>query len=194
MVDVEAGDGETAEADSQGQGKDGGSGGVGRADDDEEDGLDAEAGAVEQFAHLGGGEGARLAELVGQLAADGHDEGHAKVGEGAQDVRGVDVHLEHLAEVHRLADEQQVEGPGAAEVGHVDSPDRFRGEDREPGRGGEGGRLVADLADGALDVLHLLAAYVRMLRGPLEAQPEPEDVPEEADGAVEVEGSLPAEV
>lgn len=57
-----------------------------------------------------------------------------------------------------------------------------------------GRRFVADCTDASLDVVALLLADVRVLRGFLEAEPEPEGVPDEADEAVEVEGRLPAEV
>lgn len=55
-------------------------------------------------------------------------------------------------------------------------------------------RFVAHLADASLDVVALLLAYVGMFRGPFKAEPEPENVPDESDGSVEVEGRLPAKV
>lgn len=56
------------------------------------------------------------------------------------------------------------------------------------------GRLVAHLANAALDVIALLLAYVRMLRGLLEAEPKPKSVPDEPDKAIKVEGCLPTEM
>lgn len=55
-------------------------------------------------------------------------------------------------------------------------------------------RLVAHVADAGLNVVALLLAYVGVLGWSLKAQPEPEDVPNETNCAVEVEGSLPAEM
>ena len=43
-----------------------------------------------------------------------------------------DLEAKHLLKVGGLADEQQVEGPAAAEVGHDDGVDRHRGEEPAP--------------------------------------------------------------
>lgn len=39
----------------------------------------------------------------------------------------------HLLKVRRLADEEQVEGPASAEIGHDDGVHRHGGEERPPG-------------------------------------------------------------
>lgn len=45
-----------------------------------------------------------------------------------------DLKTKNFFKVGRLADEQQVEGPAPAEVGHDDGVDRHGGEEVSPGR------------------------------------------------------------
>ena len=53
--------------------------------------------------------------------------------------------MENLFEVHRLRDDEQVEGPRAAEVGHDDGIDGHRSEELLP-------RCGVDVGDASLDV------------------------------------------
>ena len=61
-----------------------------------------------------------------------------------------------------------------------------------PGRGHDGGRVLAGAgADALLDVHLLPGADAGMLGRLLEGQPQPQHVPEDAHDAVEVVGSVP---
>lgn len=44
-----------------------------------------------------------------------------------------DLKAKHFLKVRRLTDEQQVEGPAPAEIGHNDCIDRHRGKELPPG-------------------------------------------------------------
>lgn len=118
-----------------------------------------------------------------------------------------DGEAEDLLKIRRLADEEQVEGPAAAEVGHDDGVDGHRGEEPAPGgleflwqeeddtafnappaqmfaktaaRSAHLSRahLVNLFADGGFDVGPLLLRDGGVFGGAAVRQQEPQDVPE----------------
>lgn len=84
-----------------------------------------------------------------------------------------------MLEIAGLEEHQQVEVPGATEVGDDDGVDRHGGEEGVPGGGGDGGQgSLCRRADGLLDVEQLPTRDRRVLGRSLERQPQPRDVPQ----------------
>lgn len=84
-----------------------------------------------------------------------------------------------MLEIAGLEEHQQVEVPGATEVGNDDGVDRHGGEEGVPGGGGDCGQgSLRGGADGLLDVEQLPSRDGRMLGRPLKRQPQPRDVPQ----------------
>ena len=122
MVYIEARDGEPAAAHRDDEGEHGGQLVPRYPNDDQEEGLAPEASAVEDLPHIGCAEDLVPAQVVGQLAAERHDQGHDEVGKRRQGWALRHVHPVDLLEVLGLGDEEEVEGPGPCEVGDDDRP------------------------------------------------------------------------
>ena len=141
MVDVKTGNGESGHSYGQHESHDGQGLVLRVADDQEEDGLAAEAAAVEQLPDVGGRHDLLPAKVICQLTSERHDDGHDEVRQRRQEGRLGQVKTEDFLEVLGLGDEEQVEGPGSGEVGDDDGVDGHAGEDATPG-GGHDGRLL----------------------------------------------------
>lgn len=181
MIHVESRNGEAAEAHGEDEGRDGRRGIPRVSHDHEENGLHPEPPAVEDLADGCGGEDPIPSVMVRQLTPKGHDDRHDQMGEGGQGAHLPDLEVEHLLEVHRLGDDEEVEGPGSAKVGHDDRIHGHGGEETFPRGRPEVGDRPLDVAQGLFDVEPLARRDGWMEAGLLEGEPTPEDVPDESE-------------
>ena len=94
--------------------------------------LHTRTSAVEELPHCRRGQVAMLAQEVGQLAAERHDDRHHQVRQRRHDAALGDLEAEGVVEVLGLHDDEQVEAPAAREVRHDDRPHRRRQEEALP--------------------------------------------------------------
>lgn len=131
--------------------------------------------------------------MIRQHAAKWNYRSHDQVGQRAHEARLLHLKTELVLEERGLEQHQEVEVPGAAEVGHNDGVDRHRAHHFPPRSRLQGWhRGMSRLPERFLDVLQLGYADGRMFARVLEAQPYPEHVPYDSEHPVGVERRLVA--
>lgn len=129
--------------------------------------------------------------MIRQHATEWHYRRHNQMGQRPHEAGFLHLEAELVLEERWLEQHQQIEVPGATEVGHNDGVHRHGTHHLPPGRCLQWRhRGMSGLAQRLLNVLELWNANRRMLARVLEAQPNPEHVPNDAEHSVGIEWRL----